>query len=77
MFGGIGSSELCVILGVALLALPGTALWIWAIVDCASKEPDAGSTRLVWLLVIIFTHFVGALLYLLVRRPERKRTLGR
>jgi len=27
--------------------------------------------------VIVIGHFIGALLYLIVRRPERKRTLGR
>jgi len=73
----IGLPEYCVILGVGLLALPGTALWIWAIIDCASTESDTGNTKIVWIIVIVIGHFIGALLYLIVRRPERKRTLGR
>jgi len=62
-----------VILPVVLLAI---AFWIWMLVDCATKEPSAGNDKLIWILVIIFTHWLGALIYFLVRRPERKRLLG-
>lgn len=47
------------------------ALWIWAIVDCAMNEPSEGNSKIVWILIIVFTHWVGALLYLIVRRPRR------
>ena len=61
------------ILPVALLAI---AFWIWMLVDCATKEPSAGNDKIIWILVIIFTHWLGALIYFLVRRPERKRLFG-
>jgi len=54
-----------------------TVLWIWMLVDCASKEPSEGNEKIVWILIIIFTHWVGALIYLLVRRPKRIEQFGR
>jgi hypothetical protein len=63
IFGGIG--------------IAGTILWIWMIVDCATNEPPEGNEKIVWILIIIFTHWIGALIYLIVRRPERQRRYGR
>ena len=55
----------------------GTVLWIWMLIDCAVNEPSEGSDKIVWILVILFTHGLGGLIYLLARRPERKRLYGR
>jgi hypothetical protein len=38
------------------------------IVDCATSRSLTGTDKVVWLLVIIFLHFVGALIYYLVGR---------
>jgi len=71
-------------LGVLLIFLvimgmgaAGTIFWIWMLIDCATKESNEGNDKLVWILVIIFTHWLGALIYLLVRRPKRIEELGR
>jgi hypothetical protein len=61
------------ILPIAVLAV---AFWIWMLVDCATKEPSQGNDKIIWILVIIFTHWIGALIYFLVRRPERKKQFG-
>ncbi len=45
--------------------------WAWMLVDCAIKEPSEGNDKLVWVLIILFTHVLGAALYLFVRRPRR------
>ena len=63
--------------GIGLIAILGSIFWIWMIVDCATNEPSGNSDKIVWLLVIIFLHFVGSLIYFLVRRPERIRFIGR
>jgi len=52
-------------------------LWIWALIDCATNEPAEGNDKLIWILIIVFTHWVGAIIYELVRRPERMRRYGR
>ncbi len=53
-----------------------TILWIWMIIDCATKEPSEGNDKVIWILIIVLTSWVGALIYLLVRRPERIRQEG-
>lgn len=68
-----GPAELALILGF----LAGGAFWVWMLVDCATKEPDSGSTKLVWILIIIFTGLVGAVVYYFARRSRRKSELGR
>jgi hypothetical protein len=47
------------------------------LVEVLTRETDEGNSRLIWALVIVFTHWIGALIYLLVRRQERIRKLGR
>jgi hypothetical protein len=54
----------------------GTLFWIWMLIDCAIKEPSSGNDKLIWILIIIFTHLLGALIYFLVRRPKRIREFG-
>jgi len=41
------------------------------IVDCAQYETD-GTTKIVWLLVILLAGFIGAPLYFFVRKLPRK-----
>jgi len=57
-----------------VVALIATVFWM--LIDYLTKEPSEGNDKLVWTLAIIFTHGVGALIYLLVRRPERIRQYG-
>ena len=64
-------------LAVFAIGIGGTILWIWMIVDCATNEPAEGNEKIVWILVLVFTHFLGALIYLLVRRPDRIRQYGK
>lgn len=59
-----------------LLALAGTIFWIMMIVECVTKEPTQGNDKLVWVLIIVFTHLIGALLYYFIRRPERMAKFG-
>ncbi len=61
---------------IPLLGLAATIFWIWMLVECAMKEPSTGNEKIVWVLVILFTHFIGALLYLIIRRPQRIAQCG-
>jgi len=55
----------------------GTIFWIWMLLDCATKEPDEGNDKLIWVLIILFTYLLGASLYFFFRRPERISQFGR
>ena len=59
-----------------VVGIAGTILWIWMIVDCASKEPSEGNEKLIRILIIVLTHWIGASICLLVRRPKRIQELG-
>ncbi len=73
----VGGAEIIILLMFSCIGLLGTAFWIWMLVDCATKESDQGNNKLIWILIIALTHLVGALIYLLVRRPQRIAELGR
>jgi len=52
-----------------LMIFPILGIWIWMLVECLTKE--VGQERLIWVLVILLAGFIGALIYLIVRRPKR------
>ena len=54
-----------------------SVLWIWALVDCLTNEPAEETEKVIWILVIVFTHALGAVLYLIIRRPKRIEKYGR
>ena len=55
------------------IGIAAFAFWIWAIVDVV-KVPDdlmfKAGNRLIWVLVIVLTGLIGAIIYLVVGRPE-------
>jgi hypothetical protein len=54
-----------------ILAILTSLFWLWMIVDCATSRRE-GSEKIVWLLVIFFLHFIGALVYFFVGRSGGK-----
>jgi hypothetical protein len=62
---------------IFVIGILGSIFWIWMLIDCLMKEPDQGNSKLVWVIVIFFLHFVGAAIYFFVRRPERISMYGR
>jgi len=67
--------------GIFLLffTLIGAALglfvfWVWMLIDCAQAPEDPANNRVAWILILVFTHWLGALLYfLIVRQPRINR----
>ncbi len=62
---------------VAVVGVAAFAFWIWTIINLATNEPAQDQNKIVWLLVVVFLHSIGALIYYLVRRPERIRLYGK
>jgi hypothetical protein len=71
-----GLLSLFVFLVAGGIAIMATVFWIWMLVDCAMKEPSQGNDKIVWILVILFTHLIGAALYFFIRRPKRIAETG-
>jgi uncharacterized RDD family membrane protein YckC len=57
-----------------VLAIALTIFWIWALVDALINEPTTNE-KLLWFLVIFLLHFIGAIIYLAVRRGHRRAAL--
>jgi len=56
------------ILAVIFLIL--SIFWIWMLID-AIISPMPAVEKLIWVLVILFTHIIGALIYYFVGRGGR------
>lgn len=69
--------ELLSILFILTFGVGAFVLWIWTLLDCIKNEPSEGNDKVVWVVVIAVMNWIGALIYLIVRRPQRPPTLGR
>lgn len=47
------------------------------LIECALYEPARGNDKIVWIIIIAITHFIGALAYFFLRRPRRIKKLHR
>ena len=66
-----GLPELFILLVLLPVTLAGLAFWVWMLVDCATNEPSVGNDKLVWIIIIVFTQIIGALIYYFVRHCKR------
>ena len=57
-----------------LVVVAGIAFWVWALID-AIRVPDDSQFRagnkLLWVIVVVFLHIIGAIIYVAVGRPSR------
>jgi len=63
----VGGGILFVLLIFAILFL-GSIFWIWMLVDAIISRTLPDNEKILWVLVIFFTHFIGALIYFFVGR---------
>jgi len=68
--------ELFVILIWLTIVVGMFVLWIWTLLDCIKNEPNEGNERVIWVVVIAAANWIGAIIYLIARRPKRKALLG-
>ena len=52
-----------------LLAIGGTIFWIWMLVDCLQRR---FKDKLIWVIVLIFTHLLGAILYYFLVKSKKR-----
>jgi uncharacterized membrane-anchored protein len=68
--GGMGAVACIITALFAVLALASFAFWIWMLIDAIKNLPSEGNTKLIWILVLVFTGVIGALIYYFVQRPK-------
>jgi hypothetical protein len=71
-----GSDFIWIFVFFLILAPASFVLWIAALISCVRNESSSGNTKVVWVVIIALSHFLGGLAYFLVRRPARIRELG-
>ena len=67
IFGGIA-----LLFGI-VLSIAAFVFWILMLVDSINRKFKKRDERIIWVLVIVFTHIIGALIYyFVVKRKARK-----
>ena len=74
MFGGIlfGGFGILLMMLLAPIALCVFAFWIWMLIHAATNRGLSDTEKLMWVLIIVFVHFIGALIYFFVGRLKGK-----
>jgi ABC-type multidrug transport system fused ATPase/permease subunit len=61
-----------IVLAALAFAAVFLGFWVWMLIDCAIHTPSEGNLKLVWVLIIVFTGWIGALIYFFVQRPKNR-----
>ncbi len=76
-FNGIFGSGLAFILFLGFVAIVLAILifvfWISMLIDCIKRKYKEAYDKIVWVLVIIFTGIIGALIYYFVVKVKNKK----
>ena len=61
-------------LGLGLILVPFGlllfAFWIWMLIHAITNKGLTDGEKIAWVLIILFLHFLGALIYFFVGRPK-------
>jgi len=74
-FIGFGIIEIFLFLLVVPFVVAAFAFWIWMLVHAITNPGLRDIEKLIWVVVILFTHFIGALIYFFIGRPRRSQPL--
>jgi len=72
MSGMIGSGIFGVLafLVVAAIGLACFAFWIWMLIHAITNKGLTDTEKIIWVLVVLFLHVLGALIYFFMGRPK-------
>ena len=67
VFGGI------TLLFTIVLSVVGFVIWILMLVDCVNRKFKKKDEKIIWVIVIVLTGIIGALIYYFVVKRKAKR----
>ena len=75
---GIGLSIVAILafLILGVLALAAFVFWIWMLIHAITNKGLNDTEKLIWVLVVLFLHFIGGLVYFFVGRPKASAVPG-
>ena len=59
-----------------LVLLVTTIFWLWMLIDAITNSGLSGTEKIIWVLVMLFLHVIGALLYFFLARGGRVNRPG-
>ena len=71
MVSGTEISLVGIFLFVGLFVLTASIFWIWMLIHAIINKGLPDNEKLLWVLVILFTHLIGAVIYFFVGRPKQ------
>jgi len=67
--------EIILLMAIFLIFLPLVlalfAFWIWMLISAIQNNGLAEGEKIAWVLVIVFLHWLGAILYYFIGHPKR------
>ncbi len=57
---------------IVIPVLLATAFWLWMLRDCLYNKSLRGAYKVLWLLLIFFTHILGAIAYFVIGRSKKQ-----
>jgi len=70
-FGLGGGFVILLALVAVAFALVATAFWIWMLISAIQNKGLDETEKIVWIIVIALTHWIGALIYFFIGHPKR------
>ena len=67
---GSGIFGVLVFLIMAAFGLACFAFWIWMLIHAITNKGLTDTEKIIWVLVVLFLHVLGALIYFFVGRPK-------
>jgi len=67
-FGGV--IGLLVVLVAAVIGIACFVFWIWMLIHAIKNKGLTDTEKIIWVLVVVFLHVLGALIYFFVGRPK-------
>lgn len=55
-----------------VLMIGSFIFWAWALIDILKSDFKDSINKLIWLLVVFFLYVLGALLYIIIGRNQKK-----
>ena len=52
-----------------VLNVAGTVFWIYMFIECTTQE--TGQDKLMWIVILLVSYWVGSLVYYFYQRPKR------
>jgi len=76
VFGFMGMPNFGIFAGLGIVVMLAflflLVFWLWMLVDCLKRDFKRDIDKVVWMIVLIFLHLLGAVVYYFVVKVSRK-----